>query len=101
MSDERGEGVRSRQQPETRAEDERAVVEIGGVEPYHREAKLYCGIEHAQCRSARAQRNDVVLSLRAYLPLEVHRLRDPVRFYESKMLIMREAVRQYSVGPRP
>lgn len=70
-----------------------------GIETYHRQAKQYCGIERSQCRSARAQRNHIVLSLRAYLRLEVHRLREAVSFYESKLSIMRGAIRQYLADP--
>jgi putative transposase len=70
-----------------------------GIETYHRQAKQYCGIERSQCRSERAQRNHILLSLRAYLRLEVHRLREAVSFYESKLSIMREAVRQYLADP--
>ncbi|WP_456427210.1 IS701 family transposase [Rhodocaloribacter sp.] len=70
-----------------------------GIETYHRQVKQYCGIERSQCRSARAQRNHILLSLRAYLRLEVHRLREAVSFYESKLSIMREAVRQYLADP--
>lgn len=70
-----------------------------GIETYHRQAKQYCGIERSQCRSERAQRNHILLSLRAYLRLEVHRLREAVSFYESKLSIMREAVRRYLADP--
>ncbi|HMB93106.1 MAG TPA: IS701 family transposase, partial [Rhodothermales bacterium] len=35
----------------------------------------------------------------AYLRLEVHRLREAVSFYESKLSIIREAVRRYLADP--
>ena len=70
-----------------------------GIESYHRQAKQYCGIERSQCRSERAWRNHILLSLRAYLRLEVHRLREAVSFYESKLSIIREAVRRYLADP--
>ena len=81
------------------AEREELARLFWGIETYHREAKQSCGIERSQCRSARSQHNHIVLSLRAYLRLEVHRLQNAVGFYESKLSIVREAVRQYLADP--
>ena len=70
-----------------------------GIETYHRQAKQYCGIERSECRAERAQRNHILLSLRAYLRLEVHRLREAVSFYEATTSIIREAIRHYLAEP--
>jgi len=69
------------------------------IEEYHRGLKQFCGIERAQHRSAKAQRNHIGLSLRAFLRLEVHRLRTGVSWFEAKTAIVREAVRAYLAQP--
>jgi len=70
-----------------------------GVETYHRRLKQYCGAERSQHRSLQAQHNHIALSIRAFLRLEVHRLRTAVSFYESKAAIIREAIRAYLADP--
>jgi putative transposase len=69
------------------------------IEEYHRGLKQFCGIERAQHRSAKAQRNHIGLALRAFLRLEVHRLRTGVSWFEAKTAIVREAVRAYLAQP--
>lgn len=70
------------------------------IEEYHRGLKQFCGIERAQHRSAKAQRNHIGLALRAFLRLEVHRLRTGVSWFEAKTAIIREAVRAYLAQPQ-
>jgi hypothetical protein len=70
-----------------------------GIETYHRGLKQCCGIERAQARSGRAQRNHLGLALRAFLRLEANRLRNGVSWYEAKLSIVREAVRKYLAEP--
>ena len=70
-----------------------------GIETYHRALKQCCGIERAQARGERAQRNHLGLSLRAFLRLEANRLRNGVSWYEAKHSIVREAVRKYLAEP--
>jgi putative transposase len=70
-----------------------------GIETYHRGLKQCCGIERAQARSGRAQRNHLGLALRAFLRLEANRLRNGVSWYEAKHSIVREAVRKYLAEP--
>ena len=70
-----------------------------GIETYHRALKQCCGIERAQARRERAQRNHLGLSLRAFLRLEANRLRNGVSWYEAKLSIVREAVRKYLAEP--
>jgi putative transposase len=69
------------------------------IEEYHRGLKQFCGIERAQHRSAKAQRNHIGLALRAFLRLEVHRLRTGVSWFEAKTGIIRNAVRAYLAQP--
>jgi hypothetical protein len=69
------------------------------IEEYHRGIKQFCGIERAQHRSAKAQRNHIGLALRAFLRLEVHRLRTGTSWFEAKTTIIRDAVRTYLAHP--
>jgi hypothetical protein len=69
------------------------------IEEYHRGIKQFCGVERAQHRSAKAQRNHIGLALRAFLRLEVHRLRTGTFWFETKTAIIREAVRAYLAHP--
>jgi putative transposase len=70
-----------------------------GIETYHRALKQCCGVERAQVRGERAQRNHLGLALRAFLRLEANRLRNGVSWYEAKLSIVREAVREYLRQP--
>lgn len=70
------------------------------IENYHRGVKQFCLIERAQVRSARAWRNHIGLSLRAFLRLESHCYHTGLTWFEAKTAIIREAVRQYLVHPR-
>jgi hypothetical protein len=70
-----------------------------GVEVYHRALKQCCGVERAQARGERAQRNHLGLALRAFLRLEANRLESGVSWYEAKVSIVREAVRKYLAEP--
>ena len=70
-----------------------------GIETYHRGIKQCCGIERAQVRKADAQRRHFLLSLRAFLRLEAHRLQTQVSWYEAKRSIVREAIRAYLSNP--
>lgn len=69
------------------------------IEQYHRGLKQCCGVEKAQVRSARAQRNHIGLARRAFLRLEVHWFNAGISWYESKVSIVREAVRSYLAAP--
>lgn len=83
------------------SEEERAELarRAWGVETYHRQLKQYCGVERSQHRSTQAQHNHVLMAIRAFLRLEVHRLRTAVSFYKSKAAIIREAIRAYLADP--
>lgn len=83
------------------AEDQREALEKQGwgIETYHRGIKQCCGIEKSQVRSAPAQKRHVLLALRSFVRLEMHRLRTGVSWYEAKTSIIREAVRTYLAHP--
>lgn len=70
-----------------------------GVEVYHQALKQCCGVERAQARGERAQRNHLGLALRAFLRLEANRLESGASWYEAKVSIVREAVRNYLAEP--
>ena len=80
-------------------EHERLSREAWAIENYHRGIKQCCGVEKAQVRSARAQVRHISFSLRAFVRLEVHRLKTVVSWYEAKAAIIRDAIRQYLAQP--
>ena len=70
-----------------------------GIEVYHRGLKQHCGVERAQVRAARAQRNHSGCALRAFLRLEVQRLGTGVSWWAAKTAIIRTAIRAYLAAP--
>lgn len=70
-----------------------------GIEQYHRGLKQHCGVERAQVRAARAQRNHIGLSIRAFLRLERNRIHTGMSWWEAKASIVRNAVRAYLANP--
>jgi hypothetical protein len=70
-----------------------------GIEVYHRGIKQCCGVERSQVRKAVKQIGHIMLSLRAFLRLEVHRLMTAISWYETKTSLIREAVRSYLANP--
>jgi putative transposase len=71
-----------------------------GIEVYHRGLKQHCGVERAEVRAARAQRNHIGCAIRAFLRLEQHRVVTGVSWWEAKTSIIRDAVRLYLAHPR-
>jgi putative transposase len=69
------------------------------IEDYHRGLKQCCGVERAQVRTGRAQRNHIGLAIRAFLRLEHHFYTTGVSWYEAKARIIRGAVRAYIAHP--
>jgi hypothetical protein len=57
------------------------------------------GVERAQVRAARAQRNHIGLAIRAFLRLEHHLDTTGVSWYEAKTRIIRVSVRTYTDNP--
>lgn len=70
-----------------------------GIEQFHRGLKQHCGVERSQVRAARAQRNHIGLSIRAFVRLERNRIRTGMSWWEAKTSIVREAVRAYLSAP--
>jgi len=71
-----------------------------GIAVYHRGLKQHCGVERAQVRAAKAQRNHLGCAIRAFLRLEQHRLVTGVSWWAAKAAIIREAIRLYLAHPR-
>ncbi len=70
-----------------------------GIAVYHRGLKQHCGVERAEVRAARAQRNHINCASRAFLRLAQHRLVTGIRWWEAKTAIIREAIRLYLAQP--
>ena len=75
-----------------RAEPER---QGGGI----RALKRCCGVERARVRKAVAILGHLLLALRAFLCLEVYRLRTGVSWYEARAAIARDAIQHYLAHP--
>jgi hypothetical protein len=69
------------------------------IEEYHRGLKQHCGAERCQCRTAKAQRNHISLSIRTFLRFEVFSLKTGYSWFEAKNRIIRDAVRAYIANP--
>lgn len=87
--------------PQMTEEQRAALAQQGwGIEVYHRGLKQCCGVERMQVRTPRAVRGHLLLALRAFVRLEVHRLRTGLSWYEAKASIIRDAIRAYLAHPR-
>jgi len=75
------------------------VRQVFAIENYHRQLKPCCGVERAQVRSAKAQKCHILLSLRAFVRLEAHRLLTGISGYAAKTNLIREAIRLYLRQP--
>lgn len=73
--------------------------QVFAIENYHRQLKQCCGIERAQVRSTQAQKCHILLSLRAFVRLEAHRLHTGISGYAAKANLIREAIRLYLRQP--
>ncbi len=69
------------------------------IEEYHRGIKQFCGIESCQARKSQSQTAHIMFSLRAFLRLEVERLRSGISWFESKRKIIRDAIRSFLLAP--
>ena len=69
------------------------------IEEYHRSLKQFTGVERAQFRRARLQRNHIGLALRAFVRLELHRVSCWISHAEAKASIIRQALRLYLAHP--
>jgi hypothetical protein len=87
-------------EPELREAERKPLADLcWGIEHYHRGLKQCCGVEKAQVRAARAQRNHITCALRAFLRLEVQRQQTGQSWYEAKKRLLREAIRAYLTHP--
>lgn len=69
------------------------------IEEYHRGIKQFCGVERCQARRAKAQRNHIGLSIRAFLRLECHCFTTGFSWFHAKFDVIRHAVRTYLTNP--
>ena len=69
------------------------------IEVYHRGLKQTTGIENGQFRLQKAQSNHIGLAIRAFLRLEVYRLKTGTSWFEAKQVIIRQAIRAYLKNP--
>lgn len=70
------------------------------IEEYHRGLKQFTHVERCQARVARAQRNHIGLSLRAFGRLEHVCFHTGISWFQAKIDIARDAVRNYLKKPR-
>jgi hypothetical protein len=75
--------------------------QVWTIEVYHRGLKQFCGVERAQVRAGRAQRNHIGCAIRAFLRLEHHRICTGTSWFETKMGIIRSALQLYLSLPSP
>src|SRR5262249_61231076 len=59
------------------------------IEEYHRGIKQFCGVERCQARRAKAQRNHIGLSIRAFLRMECHCFALGLSWFEAKLDVIR------------
>lgn len=69
------------------------------IEEYHRGVKQFCGAEGCQARRAKAQRNHIGLSIRAFLRMECHCYTLGLSWFQAKLDVIRDAVRGYLANP--
>jgi len=69
------------------------------IEEYHRGVKQFRGVEGCQARRAKAQRNHIGLSIRAFLRMECHCFTLGLSWFEAKLDVIRNAVRSYLANP--
>jgi len=70
------------------------------IEEYHRGIKQTCGIEGAQVRKEDKQRNHIILAVIAFLKLEYNRIRTGLSWYETKLRVVRDAIRSFRSSPK-
>jgi len=83
--------------------DEANREKLGGyswrIEEYHRGIKQFCGVECCQARKSQSQMAHIMFSLRAFLRLEIERLRTGRSWFESKRRIIRGAISKFIEKP--
>ncbi len=69
------------------------------IEVYHQGLKQTTGIERGRFRLGIAQSNHIAFAIRAYLRLEIYRLKSGTSWFEAKQVIIRDAIRAYLADP--
>jgi putative transposase len=69
------------------------------IENYHKAIKQYCGVEKCQARLGIAQHNHIGFAIRAFLRIERFSFKTGISWFEAKIQIVREAVRNYLTNP--
>jgi len=77
----------------TEAHRQELARQAFAIENYRRALKQCCAVEKCQARSAVVQKNHILFSLRAFVRLEAVCLRTGKSCYETKLAIIRDAVR--------
>lgn len=69
------------------------------IEVYHQGLKQNTGVERGQFRLTISQTNHIALAIRAFVRLEVYRLKTGTSWFDAKQAIIREAIRSYLANP--
>lgn len=69
------------------------------IENYHRALKQECCVERCQARRADIQRVHIGMAIRAFVRLEVQRIKLGLSYWELGRQIIRDAVRAYLLNP--
>lgn len=70
------------------------------IEVYHQGLKQNTGVERGQFRLTISQLNHIALAIRAFVRLEVYRLKTGTSWFDAKQAIIREAIRSYLAEPQ-
>ena len=80
-------------------EREALARQVFSIENYHRGLKQCCGVEKCFARTKVRQTNHIFLSVRAFVRLELNRLRQGLSWYQTKAGIVRNAITGYLAKP--
>lgn len=70
------------------------------IEVYHQGLKQNTGVERGRFRLTISQTNHIALAIRAFVRLEVYRLKTGTSWFDAKQSIVRDAIRSYLANPR-
>jgi IS4 transposase len=79
----------------TEAEREELAGFSWKIEEYHRGIKQFCGVEKCQARKGKSQIAHIMFSIKAFIRLEVARLKTGMSWFEQKRRIVRNAIGSY------
>lgn len=75
------------------------ALDVWQIEVYHRGLKQNTGVERGQFRLRDTQKNHIALAVRAFVRLEVYRLKTNISWFEAKQVIISQAIRTYLKQP--